>query len=120
MTRTSPPPAASTSGPELVVEELGARQAEPDAADAERRVGLRPVGLPGGRLVAADVERPEHDRPLAHRLADPGVEVALLGDRWRRPPAEEQQLGPDEPDALRAGRGGRLRLEHRPDVRASR
>ena len=60
-------------GLELVVEQGRSIAARGGAPDAERRVGLGSVRLPGRGLVAADVERPEHDRPVPHRGADPAI-----------------------------------------------
>ena len=105
---------------ELVVEEIGARQAQAHAADAERRVRLGAIRLPRCGLVTADIERPEDHRPGSHPFADSGIDVALLGSGRRRAAAEEEELGPDEADARRPGRQRRVRLEHRTDIRGDR
>ena len=102
--------------PELRLEQLGPSQAQPDAADSERRVHLRRAGQVRCRLVAADVERPEHDRPARDGLRDPAVQGSLLLEPGRDRAAHEQQLRPDEADPLGAGGGGGLGLVDRSDV----
>ena len=107
--------------PELVVEEVGARQAQADAADAERRVRLGAIRLPRGGLVAADVERPEDDRPASHPSRGSGHRrcaarrwTAASGGRGRGARSGRGRC-PIAPAAQR-----RLRLEHGADVRRDR
>ena len=80
------------------------RQAQPDRAQPERRVGLLEVrGLEERReLVGAEIERADRRRPAAepsqHR--DRGLVVALLVGQLGL--AHEQVLGAEQPDAHRA------------------
>ncbi len=104
---------------ELIVQQIRPPQPEPNASDAKCRIGFRLL-LPGGRLVAPDVERPEDDRSSRQGRADPAVGGQLLPRSRRRVAADEQQFGPNEPDAIGAGSGRRLCLESRADVRRDR
>ena len=103
--------------PQLRLEQVRMGEAGADAANPERRVHLGLRREIGGGLVAADVERPEDDAAARQRLRDPAVDRALLVEAGRHGPAEEQQLRPDEADAVRDSSRRGFRLAHGPDVR---
>ena len=96
--------------PQLGPEELGLGEAEADPATAEERVVLRLLAQERQRLVGARVERADHDRPPVEGLGDLGQDRDLLVLVRRVAAVEEEELGPQQPDALGALLGGGARL----------
>ena len=96
--------------PQLCLEQLGPLEAQADPADAEERVVLDGDVQVRSVLVPADVQR-AHDQREAVELADHRRHrLVLLVLARRLVPAEEQELGAHQPDALgtRLDGGGRL------------
>ena len=93
--------------PDLHAEYLGARQRQPDAAQAEERVALLDREA-RHRLVAAGIDGADGDRlaarPLQH-LAVGGVLRLLVGQARR---LAEQELGAHQPDAVAGGNVDRI------------
>ena len=117
MTRSSPPAEASRSARSCTSSSSGWRR--PRRIPRTPRAGFasRFAVLVAGRLVAADVERPEHDRDVAGRLEDPLVDRPLLVEGRRDRSAEEQQLCPEQADPGRPRRHRLLHLSNRSGIR---
>ncbi len=83
------------------------RPVEPDAkrAPAERRVFLLQALHVGQKLVAADVEGAEGDRPVAGGVEDGAIELLLRAGPGKARGEHELQFGAEEADRLRAGLG---------------
>ena len=78
----------------------GITQRKPQASQTQDRVGLSLAGrLVGGKLVRAQVERPDHDRPAAHRADDRGIDLELLVFARGGLGVQEQEFRPEQPDA---------------------
>jgi hypothetical protein len=90
-------------GAELGTEELGMLEAEPKAAQAQEGVALVREADPGQRLVAADVEGAD-DRGLAVQAVEQaGIGPVLLLLVRQPQAAEEEELGPHQPDTVGGG-----------------
>ena len=63
--------------PQLLAQHGGPVEADADRAPAHRRVFLLLMGEIRQALVAADIERAEHDRPVAGKLEHPAVKLGL-------------------------------------------
>ena len=83
---------------------------------------FRFVGQVGQRLVAADIDGSEDDRPVARGFEDLGVEPLLPVAPRKRGGHEELELGPEQADpvgpAHRQGRGilGKAGVDHHADL----
>src|SRR5205085_10304219 len=101
--------------------ELRGAKREGDGAKTERGVGLVRA-VPDGKLVAAQVERPDDDRPIAHLPEDAGVRLEMLLFARQLLTVQVEELGPVEADALAAvseNRGdlfGELDVRPQPDA----
>ncbi len=107
-------------GGELLPEDVLARAERPEAAQSQGGVLLVGVVEEGQRLVGSRVEHAHDDLLARERLQEFAVCLSLLGHRGRLSRGEEQELGAEEPDALRPARdrvGGVCRL---PEVREQR
>ena len=95
-------------GAQLLLEQLGLFEAEPDAAAAEERVGLGVAGEVRDVLVAADVQRPDREPAAAEGVGDGPVAGDLFGLAGRLVPVEEEEFGAQQPHAVGAvaDRGG--------------
>ena len=87
---------------ELRLEDLLHRETQTDAAQSERRPGAVDAGVMDRQLRLADVEGPDRDRGSRRVRHQPAVGGVLRLFRERRLSATRQQeLGTEEPDALR-------------------
>ena len=105
------------AGAELGHEEVRLGGGEAEGSDAEERIGLGGDRQVRDRLVAADVEQPDRDRMRGERPDRALVGRALLVLRRRARPLEEEELGPEQADPLRAQGDRRVALVRRADVR---
>ena len=101
---------------QLVAQEVAVVEAEPDPARPEERVRLARHRQVGQRLVAADVEGAQGDPPAGHGLGDRVVLTLLLLDVGSGAPVEEEELGADQPGAVRPGRERGSGIGHRSEV----
>ena len=104
--RQHDPELAPMRGPEQRPD-LGAEQRRPverhaDGAPADRRVLLLAHAEVGQHLVAADIERAEHHRPVAGGVEDRLVEAGLLLEPREGRRDHELQLGAEQADAVGA------------------
>ena len=105
---------------QLVGQQFGMGQRQPDAANPEVRVHLGRCGQELQRLVTADVERAQRNSPPVKRFGDLAIDGELLLDVRRVLAAEEQELGAHQAGEIRAMGGGRPRVVDRADVGADR
>ena len=92
--------AGSQERPKLGPEETGITQRKPQASQTQDRVGLPLAGgLVSGKLVRAQVEGPDHDRPAAHRAHDRGINLELLVFARGGLGVQEQEFRPEQADA---------------------
>ena len=89
-------------GPDLRPEQVGPAQRQPDAAPAQEGVGFLADLDIRQALVAADVERADHQRPASERLGDRAIGGELLFFSGRLRAAQEQELGAQHAHALGA------------------
>ncbi len=87
---------------QLDAEDVGAGEREAKTAQSEEGVALALGREPGDRLVAAGIERADHDRPAARPAEDVtiGAILSLLVGQLLAP---EQELGPGQTDAVAMG-----------------
>ena len=90
-------------GPQLRGQKLGPGERQADPADTEERVLLRRHRQRRQRLVGAGVERAHDQRPAVQRGRDLGQLLGLLVLAGERRAIQEQELGPQQPDAFGAG-----------------
>ena len=98
------------AGAELGHEQVRAALGQPQRPDAEERVVLGRHRQIGDRLVAADVEEADRDRRSTEGLDRGPIRTGLLVLGRRCRPLEEQELGPEQPDAAGTEGDGRGRL----------
>ena len=104
MIRTSPPGAARRIARSWARSRSGRREAEPDAAQAERRIVLRRHGEIGQRLVAAGVERADDQRPAGQaRARRPHRRAACSSSDGAVRAVVEQEFGAQQAAAFGAG-----------------
>ncbi len=87
---------------QLRLEKLGHGQRDTNRPPAPERVRLLWERQVGRRLVAADVQRANDDRPVAHNLRHVLVDGELLFLAGRRQPFLEEEFGAQEADAFGA------------------
>ena len=94
------------------------RAIEPDAdgAPAHRRIVLGRVRQIGQHLVAADIERAEHDRPPLGLFVGAPVEGGLIGDIGKGVAGQQRDLGAEQTDPLGAGRAQLREVEQQPGI----
>ena len=103
---------------QLRAQQLRTVQQHADAALAEKRVVLARKRQVRQRLVAADVERADDQRPPApERARDVAVDGQLLLLGRRRRPLKEQELRSQQADGLRTERDALLGVGQPADVR---
>ena len=105
ITRTGPADGGAQDGGELRLQQLRLAQQQPDAAQAERRIGVGDVRHDAGAgqrldvLLAAPVEHPDRHRIAAHRLDDAAIGLGLGVLVRHRLAVHEQELGAQQADA---------------------
>ena len=98
-------------GPQLIEQQVRpAQELQPQASDAERRVGLRWLGQRRQRFIGADVEGPQDHRSGGHRRGHRGQDVNLLGLRREPLRAKEEKFAAQQADAVGSRGGGSLRV----------
>ena len=107
MTLTGCSAAVRSTARSCADEQVGPRELQPDAAAPQERVGLGLLGQRAQRLVGADVERADDERAPAEPARDGRVGLGLLVLVGQLVAVEEQELRPQQPDALGALLDGR-------------
>ena len=105
MIRASPCSAGAQERAELHLEQLRLVEAHADRAPAEERIRLVRESA-GRQLVAADVERPNHDRLAAERFDHPAIRAVLLFLVRHCRAADDEELRAHESNAFGAARRG--------------
>ncbi len=67
-------------------------------------------------LVAADIERAEHDWPALGLIVGAAIEGGLIGDIGKGVARQERDLGAEQPDPLGAGRAQLGEIEQQPGI----
>ena len=102
--------------PQLLAQHCRAIEADANGAPAHRRIVLGRVRQIGENLVAADIERAEHDRPTLGLFIGTPVERGLIGDVGKGVARQERDLGAEQPDPLGTGRAQLREIEQQPGI----
>src|SRR3982751_2201643 len=104
---------------ELGLEQLGLIETHPDRAPAEERVGIGGIAA-NRKLVAAHIERADHNRSTTEGFDDVLIRAILLFLVGHRRAANDQKFGAHQPHTLCAAVRGELRFLGQIDVGAQR
>ena len=97
------PAGGAQQGAQLLPQHRRAVEADADRPPPHRRILFGRVGEIGQHLVAADIERAEHDWPVVDLLVGSLIELGLIGDIRKGVPRQQRDLGAEQADAFRAG-----------------